>query len=60
MLPTAAPPEIDSRTFAFVWLLILVSTAIVGLVPALHVSRAGTLGSLTNRAAQTGWRHVSW
>jgi predicted permease len=60
MLPTAAPPAIDSRTFAFVWLLILTSTAIVGLVPALHVARASTLGSLTNRAAQTGWRHVSW
>ena len=60
LLPTAAPPEIDSRTFAFVWLLILASTAIVGLVPALHVARTSTLGSLTNRAAQTGWRHVSW
>ena len=60
LLPTAAPPEIDSRTFAFVWFLILASTAIVGLVPALHVARASTLGSLTNRAAQTGWRHVSW
>jgi macrolide transport system ATP-binding/permease protein len=60
LLPTAAPPELDSRTFAFVWLLTLASTAIVGLVPALHVARASTLGSLTNRAAQTGWRHVSW
>lgn len=60
VLPTAAPPEIDGRTFAFVWFLILASTAIVGAVPALHVARASTLGSLTNRAARTGWRHVSW
>jgi predicted permease len=60
MLPTAGPPEIDSRTFAFVWLLILASTAIVGLVPALHVARTSRLGSMTSRAAQTGWRHVSW
>jgi hypothetical protein len=29
----AAPPEIDGRTFAFVWLLIVVTAAIVGLVP---------------------------
>jgi predicted permease len=59
MLPTAAPPEIDSRTFAFVYVLILASTAIVGLVTALHVARASTVGSLTNRTAQTGWRQVS-
>jgi macrolide transport system ATP-binding/permease protein len=60
LLPTAAPPAIDGRTFAFVWLLIVVTAAIVGLAPALHVARANRLGSLTNRAAQTGWRHVSW
>jgi macrolide transport system ATP-binding/permease protein len=61
MLPTApAAPEIDTRTFAFAWLLMLATTVIVGLVPALHVARANTLGSLTSRAASTGWRHVSW
>jgi predicted permease len=57
----AAAPEIDIRTFAFVWLLMLATTAIVGLAPALHVTRGSTLGSLRNRAAATsGWRHVSW
>jgi macrolide transport system ATP-binding/permease protein len=62
MTPTAPiAPEIDIRTFAFVWLLMLATTAIVGLAPALHVTRGSTLGSLKNRAAATsGWRHVSW
>lgn len=60
LLLTAAPPEIDSRTVAFLWFLIFATTAIVGLAPALQVVRAIALGSLTNRAAQTGWRRVSW
>ena len=62
MVPTApAAPEVDIRSFAFVWLLMLATTAIVGLVPALHVARGSTLGSLKHRAAATsGWRHVSW
>ena len=62
MVPAApAAPEVDIRTFAFMWLLMLATTAIVGLVPALHVARGSTLGSLKNRAAATsGWRHLSW
>jgi len=60
MLPAAAAPEIDARTFAFAWLLVLATTAIVGLIPAVHAARASTLGSLSNRAAATGWRHMSW
>ena len=62
MVPTApAAPEVEIRTFAFVWLLMLATTAIVGLVPALHVARGSTLGSLKNRSAATsGWRRVSW
>ena len=62
MVPTApAAPDVDTRTFVFVWLVMLVTTAIVGLVPALHVARARTLGSLKNRAeASSGWRHASW
>lgn len=60
MLPSAAPPAIDGRTFAFVWLLIVASTAIVGVVPALNLAGARALGPLTKRVTQTGWRHVSW
>jgi macrolide transport system ATP-binding/permease protein len=61
LLPTApTPPTIDTRSFGFVWLLMLATTVIVGVVPALHVARAHTLGSLRNRAAVTGWRHASW
>ncbi|MEX2282556.1 MAG: ABC transporter permease [Gemmatimonadota bacterium] len=56
--PTAS--EIDIRTFAFMWLLMLITTAIVGLVPALQIARGGSLGSLKNRDASTsGWRQVS-
>lgn len=62
MLPTTAPPvpAIDARTFAFVWLLMLATAAIVGPVPALHAARASSLGALRNRAASTGWRQLSW
>lgn len=60
LLPSAAPPEIDGRTFAFLWCLIFATTAIVGLAPALQIVRATALASFTNRAAQTGWRRVSW
>jgi putative ABC transport system permease protein len=60
LLLTAAPPETDSRTVAFLWFLIFATTATVGLAPALQVVRAIALGWLTNRAAQTGWRRVSW
>jgi predicted permease len=60
MLPTAAPPEIGGRAFAFVWLLLLATSAIVGLVPALHIARASKSGSLRNRATEGGWRHASW
>ncbi len=62
MVPTTpAPPEVDIRTFAFVWLLMLATTVIVGVVPALHVGRGSGLWSLKNRDAPTsGWRQVSW
>jgi macrolide transport system ATP-binding/permease protein len=62
MVPTApVAPDVHVRTFAFVWLLMLAMTAIVGLVPALHVARGSTVGWLKNRVAATsGWRHLSW
>ncbi len=50
--------EIDTRTFGFVWLLMLATAAIVGLVPALYAARASALGSLKNRAAPTAWRRA--
>jgi predicted permease len=59
LLPTAAPPAIDGRTFAFLWCLICATTAIVGLAPALQIVRATSIASFTNRVAQTGWRRVS-
>ena len=62
MVPAAPTPlDVDIRTFGFMWLLMLATTAIVGLVPALHVARASASGSLKNGATpSSGWRHGSW
>lgn len=60
MLPTAVTPAIDTRTYAFAWILMVVTAAIVGVMPTLHATRGSTLRSLKNRAAAGGWRRVSW
>ena len=60
MLPTAAPSEIGSRAFAFVWLLLLTTSAIVGLVSPLYIAPADRLSGLRNRATEMDWHRVSW